>query len=153
MHVFQANCTVILDALTSVIFLILLCHAPFTLITVENFFTTSISTNAAFVTVEFWWFFWIIVPKVADTTEITSKINFAFFTCFLWFLYMITVRTFNFHHFMPINFMIFQRVRTLFIILFIMAVSAGIKLFALRTFDITSSSIMFTPLQIDHLNI
>ena len=93
LHIFHTNTTILFELTCYAWMIILHTYRQTTLtsITMKEVFFSTYSTNSTTITMKNFLPFIIVVPKFTDFTKISSKLNFAILTIFLWFLYCFTI--------------------------------------------------------------
>ena len=126
MHILHTNWAVLFErsynAFVGVFVYIL--YTRTTGVTMKRLVSASNSTYSTLITVIYFFFISIVIEKIAYIAKIRSKLHIALFTIFLRFLDMLTQKTSDLSHSMPIHLMVLLWVHLILIFHLIMAQSA-----------------------------
>jgi hypothetical protein len=114
-------------------------------ITMEEVLATSDPADATAVTMKDFLFFSIVIKEVADTTEISRKLNSTAFTVLLGFLHFLAVHALNFLDSFSVKLMILLRIHFVLVLDLVVAESAGKVLLASWASLLAPPLVVFAP--------
>ena len=116
MQIIHANWAILFEFLGNAYMVIFLAQAETTAadVTMEKVFSSSYSANSASITVENLFFFVFVIEKIADTAEISCKLDLTIVTILFRCLDMFAVLAANFHYFVTVYLVIFFGVHFIF---------------------------------------
>ena len=150
MQIIHANWAILLEFLGDAYMVVFLGETEATAadVTMEKVFSSSYSANSASIAMENLFFFVFIVEKIANTAEISCKLDLTIITIFFWCLDMFAILAANLHYFVTVYLVIFFGVHFIFKFFNVMAKPAIEKFLALRTSFVTLSLVMLASINL-----